>query len=400
MTNPLSTNRRCSAKGGIFENYDFYKNPQKTTLLCGVDECARSEAPTGWWAWVVMWGGLKPPRSAWWCFTKLITTGQISLAVRLFKMSNEFYRACFISTALSQGIYDSFTEGKVSFKQLCEKINLEFNQEGLSAWLELGVSLGELKRIGNEYQIKGKLSKSLLKSNNDSYKAMLEEIVKYHYNFVINTPATLKEEKKFPFDESPGDLVARSSRISEPYILEVVDKVIPQKGNFNLLEVGCGSGIYIQRACTRNPDLHAVGLELQHKVANLARKNIKSWGLEDRVTIEHYDVRNYKADKEFNLITLHQNIYYFSVEERGNLARYLINYLKPGGQVLFTTVGQGGSPAIQALNIWVSNTEGYGPLPHPDQLCQQLREAGFIKVASKRLIPFESFWGITAVKPS
>jgi len=228
---------------------------------------------------------------------------------------------------------------------------------------------------------------------------MLEEIVKYHYNFVINTPATLKEQKRFPFDESPGDLIARSSRICEPYIFEVVDKVIPHNGNFNLLEVGCGSGIYIQRACTRNPGLQAVGLELQHEVANFVRKNIQSWGLEDRVAIEHYDVRNYQADREFDLITLHQNIYYFSVEERGDLARHLINYLKPGGQVLLTAAGQGGSPGIQALNVWVSNSEGYGPLPYPDQLSQQLREAGFIKVESKRLIPFDSLWAFIATKP-
>jgi hypothetical protein len=38
--------------------------------------------------------------------------------------------------------------------------------------------------------------------------------------------------------------------------------------------------------------------------------------------------------------------------------------------------------------------------PYPDQLCQQLEEAGFAKVKSKQLIPFESFWSFVGVKPS
>jgi 4-hydroxy-2,2'-bipyrrole-5-carbaldehyde O-methyltransferase len=188
------------------------------------------------------------------------------------------------------------------------------------------------------------LSKGLLESNNKAYEAFLEEIVKYHYTYVMNTPTMLKEHKWFPFDETPGELVARSSRVSEPFIFEAVDAVILRQGNFRLLEVGCGSGIYIRRACIHNPELSAVGLELQEKVANVARKNITTWGLENRVTIEHSNVRNYSNSKKFDLITLHQNIYYFSVPEREGLFRYLNEYLNPGGQVLLTTVCQGVGP--------------------------------------------------------
>jgi protein-L-isoaspartate O-methyltransferase len=327
-----------------------------------------------------------------------MTSGQYSLMFKLLKTSNEFYRACFVTTAVSQGIYEKFVEEKSTLEQLCENLNIGSDREGLKAWLDLGVSLGELKRVENEFHIKGKLSRALLKSNNDAYKAFLEEIVRYHYTYVIDTPTMLKEHKRFPFDETPGELVARSSRISEPFIFEAADAVIPRQGGFQLLEVGCGSGIYIQRACARNPELRAVGLELQEKVANAARKNIKTWGLENRATIEHSDVRNYSSSQKFDLITLHQNIYYFSVPEREDLFRYVNDYLKPGGQVLLTTVCQGGGPSMQAVNIWVSTTEGYGPLPNPDQLCQQFKAAGFAEVKTKRLVPFESFWAFVATK--
>ncbi len=127
-------------------------------------------------------------------------------------------------------------------------------------------------------------------------------------------------------------------------------------------------------------------------------ENIKTWGLENRVTIEHSDVRNYASSQKFDLITLHGNVYYFSVLEREGLFRYLNEKLKPGGQVLLTTVCQGGGPIMQAVNIWVSTTERYGPLPSPDQLCQQFKDAGFAEVKTKRLVPFESFWAFCAIK--
>lgn len=317
---------------------------------------------------------------------------------RLLKTSNEFYRACFVSTAISQGVYDKFSAGNASLEHLCEKLDV-VNREGLQAWLELGVSLGELKRVGTEYQIKGRLSKAMLKPKNDAYRAFLEEIVRYHSGYITDTPTHLKEHRWFPFDESPGELIARSSRVSEPFIFEAVDAVIPRQGDFTLLEIGCGSGIYIQRACACNPALRVVGLELQEKVANAARKNMLAWGLEDRVAIELCDVRKYSASQQFDLITLHQNIYYFSEAERVTLIRHLFDYLKAGGQLLLTSIGQGGGPGMQAVNIWVSTTDGYGPLPYPDQLCQQLKEAGFTDVRRKRLLPFESFWAFVATKP-
>jgi 4-hydroxy-2,2'-bipyrrole-5-carbaldehyde O-methyltransferase len=229
-------------------------------------------------------------------FVRLLSSGQSALLVGLLKTGNEFYRASFISAALSRGVYDHFIDGKASFEHLCEKMAVS-NREGLRAWLELGVSLGELKQAANEYQIKGKLSRALLNPVNDAYKALLEEVVSYHYVYVLDTPTMLRKHEWFPFDETPGELVARSSRVSEPFIFEAVDAVIPRQGDFQLLEIGCGSGIHIQRACTRNPVLRAVGLELQEKVAAVARRNIQAWGLENRATIQHTDVRNYSTSR-------------------------------------------------------------------------------------------------------
>lgn len=329
----------------------------------------------------------------------LITSGTSSLMLKLLKTSNEFYRASFVSAAISGGVYAAFDNGRATIEQLCTRLNNITNKDGLRAWLDLGVSLGELKRSGQEYRIVGKLSRALLDPANDAYQAMLEEIVRHHYGYVLDTPAKLRRHEWFPFDEEPGQLVARSSRISEPFIFEAIDDAVPREGAFDLLEVGCGSGTYIRYACGRNPDLRAIGLELQEKVAEVARKNMREWGLEGCATIEHHDVRTYTAGRQFDLVTFHQNIYYFSPGERVALAQQVLGLLKPGGCVLLTTLGQGGGPAGQAVGIWVATTKGYGALPDPDELCGQLREAGFADVKKKRLIPLESFWAFVGTKP-
>ena len=329
---------------------------------------------------------------------KLLFSGQATLALRVLRTCNEFYRACFVSTAISNGIYENFRDGPMQLDQLCEGLDSEFSREGLEAWLNLGVSLGELKLSVNGYTLKGRLSRKLSKDSNDAYQALLQEIVENHYPYIIHTPSMLKEQKTFPFDESIGQLIARSSRISEPFIIDALESTLPTKGAFRLLEVGCGSGIYIKHACKHNRALSAVGLELQSSVADFAQNNIRTWGLDERVIIEHCNIWEYPVIEAFDLVTLHQNIYYFPVKKRVDLAKHLSQYIKPGGRLMMTTACQGGNPALQTLNIWVSITDGYGPLPHREQLCSRLEEAGFCNVHSKRLLPGESFYAFFGTK--
>jgi hypothetical protein len=39
------------------------------------------------------------------------------------------------------------------------------------------------------------------------------------------------------------------------------------------------------------------------------------------------------------------------------------------------------------MNLWASMTNGCGPLPHPDHVVDQLKNAGFKTIEVERLIP-------------
>ena len=194
-------------------------------------------------------------------------------------------------------------------------------------------------------------------------------------------------------------MIARSSRLVELFICEALTGVIPSRGPFRLLEIGCGAGAYIRWASQRNPELTAVGVELQEAAAALAGENIARWGLSSRVTVEVGDIRLRTPAAAFDLATLHQNIYYFPAADRPALLRHIRGFLNPGGHLFLTTECQGRSTAAAVLDLWGAMTTGCGRLPAPGELMAQLEATGFVGVAAHKLIPGESLYAFVGAHP-
>ena len=326
----------------------------------------------------------------------LITSGQLPLLLSLNSVFRQSYRNSFVAGALSEGLFSLLRDGPASLdtidQHLCGSApGRDPSREKLKTWLDVGVSLGELKLTPAGYALRSRLARQLAQPSNDGIAAMYQEVNTLHHDLLTQTPARLRDNRFFALADTDGELIARSSRILEPYILEIVDAVVPEKGALRLLEVGCGSGVYIQRACLRNPDLRAVGLELQPDVAEFARKNLQAWGLAERVSVESGDIRAYAPSERFDLVTLHNNIYYFPIPERLDLLRRLAGLLNPGGQLLVTTACQG-YPATQMLNLWGEMTAGMGALPHADDVCALMNQAGFMAPRKIELLPGGGFY--------
>jgi SAM-dependent methyltransferase len=307
-------------------------------------------------------------------------------------MTNNFYRATFLSSALSSGVIAVLGKGPASPDEIRSELGIDFYPEGLESWLDLGVSLGELKKSSNGYSLRSGFAKQLANPMNDTWVAYFRARVEAFYNYILRTPVMLKEQKLFSVDESYAELFARSSRTVEPLLLEVVDDIVPRNAPCRMLEVGCGSGVYIRKACEVSPQLTAVGLEAQKGAADFARNNIKEWGFEDRVSIEHKDIRQYVSAEKFDLVTFHNLIYYFPLYEREDLLRHINGLLTDHGRLALTTITKGPDPAVQVMDLWASMTDGYGPLPNPEQLYKQLEAAGYRNIrVEKALRDFHIF---------
>jgi SAM-dependent methyltransferase len=327
---------------------------------------------------------------------RLLREGRLGLLWRVAGSLDGFYRIAFLGGAARAGLLRLLAEGPQPLARIREVVAPAAPADGLEAWLDFGVRLGELAKGAAGYRLRGTLARRLARPADDPVAAAVEEAAELHHRLVAGGLQLLREGRCLTLADQRGDLVARSSRVLEPFVAEAVDAVVPRRGALRLLEVGCGSGCYIRRAADRNPALTAVGLELQPDVAALARSNIDAWGLGARVVIETTDVRARVPEPAFDLVTLHNNVYYFPVGERVALFRRLRGFLRPGGRLLVTTACRGGGAAMEVLNLWASLTEGAGRLPDPAELVAQLREAGFRAARSRRLVPGESFYAFVA----
>lgn len=331
-------------------------------------------------------------------FLGLMRDGQLRALSGVGADLKSFYRITFLAAAGEAGLLQRLGAGPATLDALAEFCGADGQgREALEAWLQLGVRLRLLRLGPDGYALSG-LAKALARPENDPALALAEEVAGLHHKLIAATLPRLRRGELWGLEDQDGELIARSSRILEAFQAEVIRRTFPTTGAVRMLEIGCGSGIYMRYAAERNPSLTAVGVELQPAVAGVARANLRSWGLEDRVTVEEGDIRAKPPEERFDIATLYNNIYYFPVAERVALLRHIAGFLKPGGFLLVTTCCQGGSLGTEALNLWGAATRGAGRLPSEDELVTQLRQAGYDRVKPMNLIPGERFLAFQAFR--
>jgi len=324
-------------------------------------------------------------------FFRLLRDGRLTPLLGVGAGLKSFYKLTYLAAAGEAGLLKKLSEGPATFDLLAEFCAAEGQgREALEAWLQMGVRLQLLSLEPSGYVLRG-LAKALARPENDSALAMVEEVAGLHHKLIAKTLSKLRDGELWSLADQDGELIARSSRVLEAFQAEVILRTFPAQGAVRLLEIGCGSGAYLRYAAIRNASLTALGVELQPAVAEMARTNLRKWGLEGRVKVEEGDIRTKGFGELFDIATLYNNIYYFPVDERVALLERIGRFLRPSGFLLLTTCCQGGSVGTEALNLWGAATRGAGRLPGEDELVSQLRQAGYSKVNANNLVPGERF---------
>ncbi|MEB2343899.1 MAG: class I SAM-dependent methyltransferase [Deltaproteobacteria bacterium] len=332
---------------------------------------------------------------------ELVRGGQLGPLFAVLRLATPYYRVVWLASAFRAGVLQRLARGPASLETLAgEALRDQADRAWLETWLELGVRTGALRSDGSCYGLRSRLARALARPGNDAIAAILEEVATLHHRLVLESPERFAAGRRFTLADQDGVLIARSSPLVRPFVHEAIDRVVPPRGVLRLLEVGAGSGTYIRYAAERNRELTALGLELQPEVAELANANLHAWGCAARASVDKGDVRDRAPEPVFDVVTFHNNIYYFPVTERVALLRHAARFLVPGGRILLTTACRGGSPATVALDIWSAGTQGCGRLPAPPELVAQLREAGFEDAHSRSLVPGDSFHAFYGRKPS
>jgi SAM-dependent methyltransferase len=270
----------------------------------------------------------------------------------------------------------------------------------LSALLQLGVALGELRLRGGTFSLRGRRARALVQPRNDALAAMVQAAVTYYNDTYRSVSSRMRDGGSASGLAGLGPLVARFSKITEPHVHAYIRKSASRGEGGRILDVGCGSGLNLRMALEARPGSEGVGLEAEPLVAAQALENVETWHLADRATIVTADARTLppEADGPFDLVMVMSMVYYLQPNERVALLREIRHRLTPGGRVALTTSCRGPEvdPFSANLNLVTTFYEGLTPLPTEDEMELQLRDAGFQEVRRSPLIPGTSYLAFTA----
>lgn len=192
-----------------------------------------------------------------------------------------------------------------------------------------------------------------------------------------------------------ADVIAASSRAIEPFLASWVKSTVRSLKPARMLEVGCGSGVYLLHAANAHPGVTGVGIDVQPSVVAAATQNLEHWGIGHRFVIHEGDVRAFEPKERFDLVTLYNNIYYFDPDERLDILVQL-HALAPNGALAVVSMMRGKSVASADLDLTLQSTLGCFPLPACDELTEQLRRAGYSNVTRTPLFPGEPLLALLA----
>ena len=130
-----------------------------------------------------------------------------------------------------------------------------------------------------------------------------------------------------------------SSRVTKPKLIERMLDSIPWRGDENVLDVGCGRGLFLIAAAKRLKKGKATGVDiwrsedLSGNTADATMKNAQAEGVANRIKIENTDARQLPfGANSFDVVVSSLAIHNIDGStERSKALREIARVLKPGG---------------------------------------------------------------------
>lgn len=305
-----------------------------------------------------------------------------------------YHRIHFLYAAYQSGLLEAL-QTPSGREELIARLGVK-HPDILDSLLDMGVLLEELSFNDGYYKITGQYTKSLMEK--DALAAVIQQIVTVNGPVFRRLAERLQGAPPGDYLSGTGSMFARSARLQEPLVAAFLRAELEKDRPLNILEVGCGSGIYLKHAARINPRSFGVGLDMQEDVIKLAGANLAAWGIDDRFKVMKADIRRPLPELAgpFDVILLLNNIFYFTLAERPALFLCLHSQLAPGGTLYIVSVMQEKNIRAVTLDLVLKSTLGCAPLPCLEQLTGQLKESGFLQVSSVLLAPALALYGVKA----
>jgi len=143
--------------------------------------------------------------------------------------------------------------------------------------------------------------------------------------------------------------------------VEWINQVAPSEANPNLLDLGCGPGLYGERLAEKGYTV--TGVDFSKRSIEYARQQAKEKGLKNKYICKNYLEIDY--DNEFDVIILISCDYgVLSVTEREILLQKIYRALKKGGKLIFDVLTPQQYVGKQESKRWYLDEGGGFFKPH------------------------------------
>ena len=324
---------------------------------------------------------------------------QGGIASRLLAVadSRSLVRTLFLSSAARSELLP-FLQTERSLGELVERTGA-VRTERLESWLDVGVELGELRRRGDRYRVRGSRARAL---------AGGDALLRSHYRSVLDYQAGPYQDLARHLVEEVGqgrhDLVEYAREISQvsmaavPFVEALLRRTVAELRPRRVLDVGCGGGVYTTVVLTADQAARVEAVDLSEDVVGAARREIAAAGLAGRARFHVGDVRTlrFPPDRRFDLVMLLNSVYYVEPSGRVELYRGLRQLLSDGGQLLVASMTRRGSVAAAHLDLMLQCQSDPAVLPDRGQLIADLGAAGFGVLEELAPVPTEPYLAVRA----
>lgn len=317
--------------------------------------------------------------------------------------SRALVRCLFLSSGVRSGWLARLgSDDGASLEQLAATVGVA-RTDRLDAWLAVGCELGELRSVGGRFSLRGRRARAI---------AAGDGMLAAHYASVLDYQGGPYGDLDRLLGEGPGegrndiegyaDEIAQVSVAAVPFVAPVVRRVLAELRPARVLDAGCGSAVYSRVALESDAMVQVTGVDLSEEVTARAEAALVTAGLGDRARLVCADIGAWLSEtaERFELIMLHNNIYYFSPVRRLALLRSLTEHIAPGGELLLTTMTRPGSVASAHLHLMLISQAGDAGLPTLPGLLRNLSGSGWRVTSVVSPVPSEPYVAVRAVVAS
>jgi trans-aconitate methyltransferase len=329
---------------------------------------------------------------------------------RLLALVRGEARTALLRAGLRGGLFSAL-ETPMSAEALAEELGLAADLT--AAWLRAAHAHGLVEQEDGSYRCGG-FARWLVESpDGDAALALLDQMALSYAPVLARLPEIMRHGTRPSFG-APEDAArnARSARLTERRALGSLLRVPGARQARRILDVGCGEGTLLAQLLARYRDAMALGIELDPRVAAVARENLRVAQVHRRVEIREGNFLTLDVPHgSFDLAIVANNLHYFRDDERDRLFERILEWLSPGGLLAVQTpvvsdealARASGATAVYAtLDLFYRSHANLTGLPDPEALEQALRDAGFAATGSVAILPggaIRTFWARKAADP-